>query len=214
LINYRKTNIAIALGQEQVPILKKILGHDRINVIPHGVDTNYFKPNDHVEQNDKIVLIVGNWMRDFELARTLAEIFYTRDKDIKFIVVSLESNRFYFKDLKNVSFFSKINDDELLQLYNKAQILFLPLKGAIANNALLEAMSCNLPILISNIPTLHHFKSIEGIFFFDNKIDEIVSKISQLIIDNSVIKKKGALREFAQQYSWEQIAELVQKEYI
>jgi glycosyltransferase involved in cell wall biosynthesis len=214
LLNYRKTDYAIALGQEQVPLLRKLLQHDRIDVIPHGVDINFFKPGGNIETNEKLVLIVGNWMRDFVLARKVIEIFEERDKQVKFIVVTRESNRRYFEGLGNVSFFTGITDEELLGLYNKSRVLFLPLAGAIANNALLEALSCNLPVLVSDLPTLDYLAGTDGIYLFDNNnIDDTAAKLSQLLNESNQIKKKGTIRDFALQFRWENISDMVLNVY-
>ena len=67
--------------------------------------------------------------------------------------------------------------------------------------------------MVSNLSALQHFKSENGIFLFDHDLEEIVRMISHLIRENKQIRETSIMREFAKQYSWEQIAKLVQEIY-
>src|SRR5690606_23541277 len=56
---------AIAVGENQVEFLKEWLQLETVAFIPHGVDTDFFKPEFSKQEADTIIF-VGQHLRDFE----------------------------------------------------------------------------------------------------------------------------------------------------
>ena len=61
-----------------------------------------------------------------------------------------ETNHGHFEKLHNLKLLSGIDDSELLNLYQTCGVLFLPLNGFTANNALLEGASCGCPVVVAS----------------------------------------------------------------
>jgi glycosyltransferase involved in cell wall biosynthesis len=56
-----------------------------------------------------------------------------------------------FSELNNVTVMSGVGDEELRELYQTSTALLMPLLDATANNALLEAMACGLPVVTTDL---------------------------------------------------------------
>ena len=61
----KKLNAAITVGENQVAYVKEKYKIDKVEYIPHGVDTNFFKPQRSLMQPNTL-LFVGQHLRDFE----------------------------------------------------------------------------------------------------------------------------------------------------
>jgi len=201
---YRFIDKAIVVSKTQIPIVEKLVGKGKVVFIPHGVDTEFFKPDKKIYK-DIDVLIVGNWLRDFNFARKVFKKL--QNKNINIVVVSLKKNASYFNDLNNVKFFYNISDFDLLKIYQKSKILFLPIKNATANNALLEGMSCGLPIVSTFVEAIKEYIDNEGIRFVSFNEDEVIEVLLEILKNSKLRRKMGEITRWqAIQYSWNNIS--------
>lgn len=139
----------ILVGKSEVEDFKKITKRDNVHFFPHGICTDFYRPSPDV-QKENMVLMVGNWLRDFELASSIFVRLQRVLPSVRVVVVTHQDNARHFKDNENVEVLSGITDEELLDLYRKTTCLFLPLKRYTANNALLEAGAVGCNILIAS----------------------------------------------------------------
>jgi len=123
---------------------------ERIHVIPHGIDCAYFRPASSARSRHFTVLSVGSYRRDFVLVRKVCKMLEPYD-DICIKVVVPKDRSDEFQHLKNVIVLSGISDDDLRALYQDASCLLMTADGATANNAILEAMACGLPIVSQDV---------------------------------------------------------------
>ena len=115
----------------------------RIHFIPHGVDTAFFSPPPPREAGEFIALSVGGYRRNFALLREICAAM----PSVKFEIVGPPAVAEKFRDLANVRFFSGLNDVELLAKYQGASCLLHLAEQATANNVVLEALACGLPVV-------------------------------------------------------------------
>ncbi len=142
----------IVVGSNLKEHLQKITGKDNVYVVPHGIDLEFFKPlEDENRFKEKRCLFVGQWLRDFETLVRVIEIVNKNSLDVHFDVVSFEDKKSHFENFNNVTFYSSTEESKLLELYQKASLLVLPLTDCTANNSVLEAMACGLPILTTRV---------------------------------------------------------------
>ncbi|MGM0704243.1 MAG: glycosyltransferase family 4 protein [Pseudomonadota bacterium] len=139
--------------------------YKKMKVIYRGVDTEYYKPSLKCfpnRSNERPRLIfVGNVISSkgvFELAHAVAclnspvdMVFCgnVHDADhikIERIIASGEAPH-------SVVFLGAIDSDSLLHEYQRSDIFVLPSYAEGFNKAVLEAMSCELPVIVSGIPT-------------------------------------------------------------
>jgi glycosyltransferase involved in cell wall biosynthesis len=119
---------------------------DRIHVIHHGVDCTFFKPSLKPITGPFTVLSVGSYRRNFPLLCDVHRML-TRVPGIRIKVVAPTAYADKFKAIENVEFVPRLSDEELRSAYQSASCLLMTTEAATANNAVLEAMACGLPIV-------------------------------------------------------------------
>ena len=91
----------ILMSETQRPFLLKAgVPAEKIRVLLHGIDNNYFRVP-LIKQENKVfsVLSVGSWQRDFDLLREVCQQLSQRIP-VKIVIVAPEKFRKYFQKLK------------------------------------------------------------------------------------------------------------------
>lgn len=202
---HSKIDLAIVMSLELKDYFNKILGENKVVYLPHGINTDFFKPSISVEKLNRIV-VVGNWLRDFELAAHVFEKLHQLRNDLEFIVISYQDNSKYFSGMEYVKFLSGINDQQLLEYYQSAKVLFLPLKSFTANNAVLEAGACGCDILIAtSLPEESYFNSNQ-INMTGTDTELITTRLLEMTDGYDLVKQQSLISFIHENYSWQVIA--------
>lgn len=202
----RSLDHAIVLCPEQQTYFEQYLPINKITLIPHGIDTNYFQPAGQEKQESKFkCLTVGFWLRDYETILKVAKHLEAWS-DIEFHIVS--SHVKLSTEYKNVCLHQNIDDDSLLKLYQDSNVLFLPLLGATANNALLEGIACGLPVLSTQLPAIKTYvPGQEAILIGDNNPEIFTENLLNLYHHPERCRQMSQFaRQRAMELSWAKIA--------
>lgn len=188
----------ITVGEDTPPFA----GSTPVSFIPHGVDPDYFKSSgQHKKETD--ILMLGNWMRDFERAAKVFERILAK-APVKIKVIANKNNLDYFKNINGIECLHDIPDTALLRILQTTDTLFLPLSGLTANNALLEAAACGCRLCISLS------KDAEVLYFRDYiKLlsPDVDGCAEELLAHLQNPPKDQNLRKFTlENYGWEIIA--------
>jgi glycosyltransferase involved in cell wall biosynthesis len=142
----------VAIAPEQLEFLHRFTSSAKTSLILHGIDTEFFRPTSKAIPPESIrCLSVGHNYRDYSIIRQVA-INLRQHNRIEFHIVSPKPTG--LEGLPNVVLHQDIDDLALLKLYQDADILFLPLVKATANNALLEGIACGLPVITTSLPSI------------------------------------------------------------
>ncbi len=193
------------VSPDQVQFFEACLPPERISVILHGVDVQYFRPPIHRPMAPTwTCLTVGHNLRDFSVVREVAERL--RHTNVRFRLVTPQ--RTGVEDLPNVTVRGGLSDDELRQEYQTAGMLFLPLRSATANNALLEAFACGLPVVTTDLPaTRSYAPGDQAILISDNDPAAYTEAILRLREDAALHSRLAVGgRRRAEELRWERIA--------
>jgi glycosyltransferase involved in cell wall biosynthesis len=153
---------AIAVARNQIPLLESILGNGKVTFIPHGVDTSYYTPDTTKRLKPAQCICIGHHHRDLDLLCRIAERIKLDDPEVRIILVDRvfhvyrtpEDRKKYlswFDAIGNVELRHQVSDADLLSLYRTSAATLLPLIDATANVALLEALSCGVPIVVNDV---------------------------------------------------------------
>lgn len=212
---------AVILCESQRSFFSEFLPNQNIVCIPHGVDTGHYAPARIAKDAPCSLhcLTVGFWLRDLQMIADTASALADCE-DIRFTMVGLGAglengsvdSKLYrsVQNLPNVDLLDRISDGELLSLYRKADLLFLPLLDCTANNVLLEGIACGLPVLTSDIPGTRFYLTEEcACFCPPGDADNFIRKIQGLKIDRErrMDMSKQARNLAESRYGWPRIIE-------
>lgn len=200
----RRLNAIIALDPTNAAHLEW-LHPGRVHTLSLGIDDDYWSPGPDPRQ--RRVLSVGSHLRDFDL---LAEIIVAcRHDDIAFDLVVPARRSASLRSLPNATVHSNISDDALRNLYRRARVFLLPLLGASANNAVLQALACGVPVVATDLPGVKSYvPTAAGLFADPKSIHGHRDAVLRFMDDaNRAREARSAARIHVQTLSWRAVAE-------
>src|SRR5205823_14712916 len=100
---------------------------------------------------DPVCLFVGSWLRDIDVLETVVRLVGEWEPSIRFRVLTSDGRVRSLAGLANVEVVGRVDDGELLDEYRAADLFLLPLTDCTANNSLLEALACGLPLVATDV---------------------------------------------------------------
>lgn len=156
----RQLSAAVCVGTSQMEYLSKIIGADKVFFGPLGVDIAYYLPPASFSSRDPdLCVFVGENYRDFPALRGVIELVSYLRPQTRFVAVVPPRCYDLIGEHPNLSLRSKVPEDDLLGLYQKASLMVMPLKDATANNAVLESMACGLPQVVTDVGSTRDYVS-------------------------------------------------------
>jgi glycosyltransferase involved in cell wall biosynthesis len=195
------------VSESDVIRFEKLTGKNNVVYVPHGVNTNFFCYDLSIKKNNSI-LMVGNWLRDFEIASNVFKKMNDIAPHIEINVLSSRLNRKYFDNLK-INFIESISSENLLDYYQRASVVYFPFIKFTANNALLEAASCGCNIIIScsHKPTLLYFDDTL-LQFIDNDINKVVESILNTMNSSDLTSCITLSSYTKSKYDWKTVSDM------
>ncbi len=196
-------------------LLKAGVPDEKITVLLHGIDNDYFRPPVVKKENNVFrVLSVGSWQRDFDLLSEVCRQLQNRIA-VEIVIVAPEKFRNYFSGIEAVKFETGLTNEELLKTYQGADCFIMTAKDTSANNAILEAMACGLPIVAERIGGIPEYVNEKCALLCTSKsVAEICDAIVQIASSKSLrqqLSEQAKLR--ALQLDWKTTSAQMQEVY-
>jgi len=184
----------------------------RLWVVPHGVDCDYFVPGPPRDGRGFTCLSVGSFLRDYEVLGRVADAFL-QTPEVRFIVVAPPQAAPGLAGRPNVAVVHGLSDAELLRAYQTSEAFVLTAEDATANNALLEAMACGLPVVAEDVGSVRDYvNEANGSLCRPNDVSALVGAIRALVADRRRARSMGAAsRCRAEELSWSRVAERIRE---
>lgn len=222
---YPKFNVCTVVSEEDKSFLSKHCPNLYIEVIPNGVDTEYFSPDlmDDIPSQDFTIGLFGNFIfppNEDGALYFISKIYpHIKNKipDVKLYIIGRNPTK-KIKSLEdknqNIIITGEVSD--IREYYQKVSVVVAPFRlGSGIKNTVLQAMSMARPI----VATSQAVKAIEVLdekhLMIADDISIFADKVIFLLKNKIVGEKLGKLsRELViKKYSWESHAEKFQKLY-
>lgn len=210
---WRSLDGIVALASNQLAHAARHAPRAATRVIPHGVDTEFFTPRSLAPASGVgaplRVLVVGQWLRDLPAAVRIATQLGGSRFTFRYIGSTDSAAMFSGMGIRAES---GVSDESLREAYRTSDLLWLPLVDATANNALLEALACGLPVLAPRLPALAEYD--RGGVFFHPPGEDPVRALSELRDQSSVLASaRTPARLAAENFAWPRIASALRTFY-
>lgn len=199
---------------------------DKIEVIYNGVGKEFVKKGKeeieylyekfNIPKNKKIIMYVGNLKPHKNLERLLEAYSKIQDKEETVLLLVgksfkkydiLEDKEKLLKIKENVIHTGMVEQKELVDLYNLADLFVFPSLYEGFGIPVLESLACGTPVICSNTSSLPEVGKDRVGYFNPMDIEDIKNKIEEYLKNNKEINCEDYLKEF----NWSHIVEKVEK---
>lgn len=195
-----------------------------ITYLPNGVNL-LGKKNEKINKDilkkwglkeNGFILTVGRITPEKDVYTIIKAFNLANLENMKLVIVgSAEFQNNYFESLKQISdekviFTGYLSKEELSVLYSNCRIFILASLYEGLPNALLEAMSFNCNVLVSDIDSHLSIGLTQDDYFKAGDINDLSNKIKQKYLNNNI---KDYSELLLKNYNWDNIAEGVSKIY-
>ncbi len=240
----KRYNVILAPSEELKEKSQKFFNKDKVIFISNGVDADKFSPINWEQKQIKKKEIFKKWNvvdREYVIfcprrlePKNGVEYFVDAIKnlvklrnDFLAIISGNEYVKWYAQMIKNkikennlseyILFTGSLSNDEIVDYYRISDIVVLPSLMEATSISGLEALSCGIPVIgtnIGGIPYIIH-NGINGILVSPRNVQEITSAINYLLSSEKIRQEMGNRSRslIEEKFSWDVIVKEVENIY-
>lgn len=228
---YNKASLVLAVGPKVKTQLNEIGVTQRIEIFPNAIDTIMFRNDEKLRmkgrkrfglnKDNKVILSVGQVQprkgtEDFiKIAQQLPELTFIWVGNQPFGALTAKSEelqQLLKSPPKNFILAGGVPYLRMPEIYNAADIFFLPSYQENASMSIIEAASCGLPLVLRDLAE-YQLLYREG-YLAGRKSDEFKKHIQNLFSDKKLFEKQSkASLMLAQKFSFEALGNKLLKYY-
>lgn len=185
--------ISVSSENKRKCILYKLAFEENVAVFPNGVDETLFHPKDAsylrsklgVSSDDFLILFVGGFIERKGAHRLSKAIDILNNNRIKVIFIGkpMEGDS-ALPSCAGIVYQGVVEHNLLPDYYNAADLFVLPTLREGCSNAIVEALSCGLPVVSSNLPFNSDILNENNSILVDPNSVEDISKAIDLLMNN------------------------------
>lgn len=205
----RRLDHAIVLSTNQLALVAGLVGEGKVTFIPHGVDTEYYRPADNRSASrPRRCVFVGDHERDFDALGKIVPAILDADRDIEFLMIACDTRCREFERAPRARWYSFVSDQEYLSLLQGADLLVLPLRESTAVQSALECMACGVPVVTNRGGISDYLADSCSVQCAPGDTAGLIDAAVQLLRDDGRRQTMAAAaREHALSFSWPRVAE-------
>jgi glycosyltransferase involved in cell wall biosynthesis len=147
-------------------------------------------------------ILIGKTERDHEFA---ADVMKALPAGL--VELSVCTHRDYhsvYRNVPGVKILPFLSDAELLEVYQRAELLFMPFLDCTTNDALMEAMACGTPVMTNRVGGIPEYVASHCNIIMDGKI---VSAWADRLVElarsrHQLWAMREPVRRWAEKFSW------------
>jgi glycosyltransferase involved in cell wall biosynthesis len=205
MIRYVLTHAALILPDSNHVLNNVIkLGGRNVKMIYLGVKVEDYKPDKELKEDNRLLIISGlgrmNIMRK-NFADILKSLKYVvkENPNVKLVIFGRRLNGFHLLEKlikttrlrKNIQFCKNLSREQKIKELQKATVYVQPSYHEAFGLAIAEAMSCELPVIVSRKGAIPEVVGNCGIYVPLNKPQILANKILDVLDDEKLRRKLG-----------------------
>lgn len=210
----------VAMSEEDKKTMIHELKSLNVDIVPNGVDSEFFGEKTTTRSKEPVVLYLGNftWLQNREAVEVLVSLVWPKIK------AKLANVKLWIVGKDAPSFFAKLNSRDIQikevtdvrEAYQKASVLVAPIYGGGGTRYKnFEAFASGLPVVTTSIG-IGGTDANDGVeVIIRDKPDEIADAAVGLLTDRVLYKKiaENAKEMVRKKYDWDPIAKNLSRIY-
>ncbi len=216
---WKKSYTIVTKCQSENDMILDINPNLPLKTIYNGIDTKKFKPADKNKSESKLKIIctarlIKRKGQDI-LIKAIAHLKEKQDIEIFCNLVGDGDEKLNYEQLARqlnvgrlINFVSSVSRESIVEHYNDADIFVLPSYNEGMSNAVLEAMACGLPVIVTDVGGTAEMvtEGENGFIFEKSNHKELAVILEKLYLNPKLVSKMGKLsREKAKIFNWRNI---------
>ncbi len=208
---WQMTKMVIAMSEEE----RKIVNAQNIEVIPNGVDVEFFKQIVTDKEKEPTIIFVGNfrWMQNGDALRFLySKIWPQIKKEIKNVKLLVVGKNMppALKKFLNGEVLIEEHIEDIRQVYQRAHLLLAPIRiGGGTSYKILEAMASGLPVVTTALGAEGIAAKNDYEIVVRDDPGDLAKAAIEILNDEKRRKElgKNAQKMVGENYDWKEISE-------